>query len=282
MKKILIALLFLPATLVSQVEFQNITFYEAQKQAREKGKIIFVNVYRSQPEVHATRDREAMEQVLSDKELVAYLKENFILLGIDMSQPEVNSYFREHLHGRMFPCIVFYTEYGVPLQGSNWHRLLAGDNPSSQLRILAERSIADAAKQRANTRAIEFQDISFEEALVMAREKNKMIFISAYTEWCRPCRLMAMQVYTVDKVADFFNQNFICLRVDFTRGNNSEIATKYGIRAFPSYLFINGNGDLIHKDTGFKYPEPFIAVGQAALDLFGNIFRQESVLRPQN
>ena len=273
MKKLFLTLLLLPVALAAQVTFQSITFYEAQEQARKKGKPIFVNVYRGQPEHLATQAREVMEQVLADQELATYLKENFILVGIDMMNPE-NSYFRPYLNMAMWPCVSFYNENGVQLSVSNWHNIR---RDSSLLYTLGDRAIVDAEEKRGNTRRIEFRDISFEEALDLAKKENKMVFVNATTEWCRPCRLMSMRVFTLNRVADFFNQNFICLYIDFEKHPAaSDLRTRHEVRAFPTFLFINGDGELVYKSSGFKEAELFIEEGQAALDAFKKITTQIS------
>ena len=47
-----------------------------------------------------------------------------------------------------------------------------------------------------------------------AVKENRMIFMDCYTTWCGPCKMMSNQVFKQKQVGDFFNQNFVNLKVD--------------------------------------------------------------------
>ena len=47
------------------------------------------------------------------------------------------------------------------------------------------------------------------EALQMAREQNKLIFLDAYTTWCGPCKMLAKNVFTDSQVGEVYNNKFI-------------------------------------------------------------------------
>ena len=70
-------------------------------------------------------------------------------------------------------------------------------------------------------------------------------------------------VFSLDKVADFYNEHFINLKLDF--GKEKELAEKYGTRGYPAFVFVNGDGKLVHLAGGYTEAEPFIAYGQEAL-----------------
>lgn len=266
MRKVLLILLLIPCFLSSQIKFLDITFDEAQKKARLEGKSIFIDVYRSQPEKFASELKKITKEVLSDKALVKYLEENFVLVGVDMSKQE-NSYFGPYLYSLMYPCVAFYTDQGVQLEYSNWHKL---KEDKELLRKLADKSLADAKVKKENSRKIEFKELSFEDALVVAKKENKMVFIDAYTDWCRPCKLMDLHVFSLDRVADYYNNNFICLKIDFGK-ERPDLATKYNVKGYPTFLFVNSNGDVVHSASAYKEAEPFIAEGAAALKKFDGI-----------
>lgn len=70
-------------------------------------------------------------------------------------------------------------------------------------------------------------------------------------------------MFTLDKVADFYNRNFINLKIDF--GKEKELAEKYAVRGYPAFLFLNGNGKLVHAGGGYTEADAFIGYGQEAL-----------------
>ena len=117
----------------------------------------------------------------------------------------------------------------------------------------------------AQNRSIEFEHGTFAEILAKAKKENKMIFIDCYTTWCGPCKWMAKNVFTNDTAADFYNKNFVNAKIDMENGEGIEIAKKYGIRAYPTILYINSDGTQMHRVCGAGPVKSFIADGEDAL-----------------
>lgn len=107
---------------------------------------------------------------------------------------------------------------------------------------------------------------SFSDLLAIAKKENKLLFVDAFTTWCGPCKLMAKNVFPQASVGEFYNANFINSKIDMEKGEGIDIAKKYNVRAYPTYLFINGDGELIHRVTSYYDPEDFINVGKDAVD----------------
>ena len=107
---------------------------------------------------------------------------------------------------------------------------------------------------------------SFKELLATAKKENKLLFLDAYTTWCGPCKLMAKNVFPQTNVGEFYNANFVNSKIDMEKGEGIDIAKLYNVRAYPTYLFINGDGELIHRVTSYFPPEEFINVGKDAVD----------------
>ena len=55
---------------------------------------------------------------------------------------------------------------------------------------------------------------SFEEAMKIAQKENKLIFMDAYTTWCGPCKLLNKRTFPKKEVGDYFNANFVNVKVD--------------------------------------------------------------------
>jgi len=56
---------------------------------------------------------------------------------------------------------------------------------------------------------LKFFEGSREEALVIAKNENKPIFLEIHTTWCLPCRVLKSQTYSLKEIGDFFNEHFI-------------------------------------------------------------------------
>ena len=59
---------------------------------------------------------------------------------------------------------------------------------------------------------------------------NELIFMDAYAIWCDPCKKMAKNVFKQKKVGQFFNQNFINVKMDMEKDIGSTSAKKHGTR----------------------------------------------------
>ncbi len=117
----------------------------------------------------------------------------------------------------------------------------------------------------AQDREIEFRDLTFSEALTAADEENKPIFMDCYTTWCGPCKWMAANIFTENEIADFYNENFVCVKFDMEKGEGIELAKEFKIRAYPTLLFVDANRELVMKQIGApRDPEPYINLGENA------------------
>jgi thiol-disulfide isomerase/thioredoxin len=120
-------------------------------------------------------------------------------------------------------------------------------------------------KSFSQTKSITFEHGTFAELLATAKKANKMIYIDCYTVWCGPCKWMAKNVFTNDTVADFYNANFISAKIDMEKGEGLELAKKYDIRAYPTMLYLNSNGEQLHRTCGSSPAAAFIISGKNAL-----------------
>lgn len=111
---------------------------------------------------------------------------------------------------------------------------------------------------------IAFQELSFQEALEVATREDKLIFIDAYAVWCGPCKKMDKDVFSIREVGDVYNQKFINLKIDMEKGEGIGLAQTYGVRAYPSFLFIDGNGEVAHREIGYQPAQQFIELANVA------------------
>lgn len=129
------------------------------------------------------------------------------------------------------------------------------------------------------SKGIKFENSrNWNEVLAKAKKENKFIFLDGYTTWCAPCRKMAADVFSLDSVGKFFNDNFINVAVQFDSAKNDNphvkgwykdakaILKDQKIAEYPTYLFFSPAGDLVHKLVGATYdPQEFIAKSKNAL-----------------
>ena len=112
--------------------------------------------------------------------------------------------------------------------------------------------------------SINFEDTTFKEVLAKAKREKKLVFMDAYAAWCGPCKLMEKNVFPLPAVREYYNANFINARFDMEKGEGREIAMKYGVRSYPSYLFLNGDGEIVMTNYGYMGEQDFIAIAKEA------------------
>lgn len=102
--------------------------------------------------------------------------------------------------------------------------------------------------------------------LAKAKTEQKLIFLNAFTTWSGYCNSMNTNVFAQKKVRDFYNTNFINVKMDMERGVGLELAQTYNIQAYPTFLFLNGDGKVIHQAVGQQEASAFLKIGRTALD----------------
>lgn len=138
--------------------------------------------------------------------------------------------------------------------------------------------LAQAAKPQ--TDGIVFFHGSLDSLFAEAAKQNRLIFIDAFAEWCGPCKSMSKNVFPDKEVGSFYNANFINYKFDMEKGEGPEFAKKYQVRVYPTLMFLDANGKLMHRSAGGRSTQAFIELGKLALNpdkrLFAHQARYES------
>ncbi len=241
--------------------FRDLTWEQAAELAQSEGKIVLVDAMRKARTPEDQKKQDVAEQKLfSISEIMDFCDQNVIAIHIDMGS-EAGQAFAPKLMMNMYPTYGFFMPNGDIL-GVISPYILA-QKPEKFIEV-GNKALKDAAVKRSNTRSIHFEEISLKEAMVKAKKENRLIFVDAYTDYCQPCMLMVKNVFSLNNVADFYNQNFINLKLHF--GKEKELADKYGTSGYPSFLFINGDGKLVYMESGYAEEDKFIGYGKIALE----------------
>jgi thioredoxin-related protein len=112
----------------------------------------------------------------------------------------------------------------------------------------------------------------------IARVENKYIFLDCYATWCAPCKRMDKEIYPVTEVANYANRNFVSVKVqlDTSAGDDDEtrrwyeqaaaIGREFHVGAYPTFIFLSPEGDIVHKGIGFKEKDDFLMLLRDATD----------------
>ena len=111
-----------------------------------------------------------------------------------------------------------------------------------------------------------------------AKAENKYIFMDCFTTWCGPCKFMSKTIFPQKAVGDAMNDKFIAVKMqlDTSDADNDEvksmyatahaIARNYKVNVYPTFLFFNTNGELVHRAVGSSEANAFIAKTKEALN----------------
>lgn len=113
---------------------------------------------------------------------------------------------------------------------------------------------------------MQFYQGKWSAALAEAKKENKLLFVDAYAVWCGPCRWMANNVFPDQQVGAYYNENFINYKLDMEKGEGPKIADNYKVTAYPTFLFIDGDGNVKHRVMGAQSAEEFLSSGKKAVE----------------
>lgn len=120
--------------------------------------------------------------------------------------------------------------------------------------------------------------ISFNEALEAQKITPKKIMVDAYTIWCGPCKMLDKNTFQNADVANYVNENFYAVKFNAEgnekvtykdqafgnpnfqpgktgRNSQHELASAFGIGAYPTILFLDEQGEAIVPLPGYKSPQ---------------------------
>ncbi|WP_018337690.1 thioredoxin family protein [Butyricimonas synergistica] len=107
----------------------------------------------------------------------------------------------------------------------------------------------------AQNRSIKFEQIKdWSQIIEKAKETGKLVFVDCFTEWCGPCKMLSLKVFTNDSVADYFNEHFVCVKFDMEKDRDGMMhKDTWGVTAFPTLLFIDAKSERsMQKLMGFR------------------------------
>jgi thioredoxin-related protein len=131
--------------------------------------------------------------------------------------------------------------------------------------LLLLSSVSNSSAEGDNGGGINFRSLTLEEGLAAARKENKPLYVHGYTDWCHYCMYMKDSVYPDKEVGDFFNKNFISIKINMEKEGKA-LNDSLKIHTYPAMLFYDVNGEMMHRAAGRRYKQPFLELGKEALD----------------
>jgi thioredoxin-related protein len=104
-----------------------------------------------------------------------------------------------------------------------------------------------------------------------ATQQNKYILLDfTGSDWCPYCIKMDKEVFAKPAFSSFADQKLVLVKLDFPRranqspaekSQNQELAKKYGIEGFPTYVLLDPSGKEVRRQVGYMEggPDAFIS-----------------------
>lgn len=122
-----------------------------------------------------------------------------------------------------------------------------------------------AAGSRTHAQGVQFEhDLSWSAIQAKAKAEHKYIFVDCFTTWCGPCRFMTTTIFPLKESGDYFNDKFVSVAVQLDTtakdapavrawyADAHNIAKKYHVAAYPTYLIFAPDGHIVHRLVGSR------------------------------
>lgn len=110
-----------------------------------------------------------------------------------------------------------------------------------------------------------FDSLTFTEAISKSALVKKPVFVFGYAAWCHFCEEMRDSVLPDPAIGKFYNDHFICIKLDLEK-EGLELNKMLRARNFPTLVYYNQKGEMLHRSAGKKNKSDFWQLGKDALD----------------
>ena len=110
----------------------------------------------------------------------------------------------------------------------------------------------------------------FSKAIEKGKAENKMIVVDFYTDWCSACKLMDKNTYGNSEVISYAGKKLIMTKVNAESNEKTtfrgkqysyrQLALGFGVRAYPTTIFITPEGEFLTDIKGYIPAEKFIPI----------------------
>ena len=115
-------------------------------------------------------------------------------------------------------------------------------------------AVREVAAEEQKACGVVFYDLTIEEALEKAKAEGKYVMIDFYTQTCGPCKVMERDVFPLPECGEYINKRFVPIMVDGEdEGPGTEIAKKYQVFIFPTYMIMSPDGFKEGEVLGAEY-----------------------------
>ena len=108
-----------------------------------------------------------------------------------------------------------------------------------------------------------FLDLAFSDALALAKEEGKVVFVDFFTTWCGPCKRLDKTTWVDEDVVRWLAEKTVPLKLDAEI--ETALAKKYSVMSYPTMIFIDPDGSERGRLIGYRDTKDFLAESTARL-----------------
>jgi thioredoxin-related protein len=99
-------------------------------------------------------------------------------------------------------------------------------------------------------------DGDFSAATTQARQSGSLVMLVFETDWCTWCDRMEREVFTDPDVRSAL-EGLLVLKLD-AEGDGERLAARYRVDAYPTIVFVNGDGEEVDRILGYLPAGEFV------------------------
>lgn len=124
--------------------------------------------------------------------------------------------------------------------------------------------VAILASVQLYSQGVVFEEMNYDKIIEKARGEHKFVFVDVYADWCSPCKKMDETTFQDTELGTYMKEHFVSYKANYKTPTGNMIAKKYGVSSFPTFLFIDVNGQLVYKAKGYMEANRFKKEAQVA------------------
>ena len=131
-------------------------------------------------------------------------------------------------------------------------------------------SCSPKPKEEAKVGILFQEDIEFAKALEQSKKEGKLLFVDCTSPNCGACIRLTKETFPDKSLGELFNSTYINVSYNVSTPLGKEVCEKYKVKAFPTLLFLDSNGEIIHKRLGYGTVKDFVELSKTATDTTQN------------
>lgn len=202
---------------------------------------------------------ELIEYLQKDFEVISVTAEEFsdyqnyqyyVILGGPDAPEGIGSIVQNILSAEEQQFLRDTEEYNlfIRVKGGKTYFILAGAD-REQTRLAVE-TLKDDVLEYIPKQPIKWMD-NLDEALQIAKEEEKLVYIDFYTDWCRYCMNMDEETYTDPRIIALLTEEYIPVKLNREYPENEDIVKQYNIYGQPVEVVIDSEGTPLWNHRGY-------------------------------